>query len=120
MGTVTATQGSVLTGNVAGDTTIGVDLGTLNAGGGSATVTYEVTLNDPFPEGVTTVINQGLVSGSNFPNVPTDDPSTAPMDDPTVVSIVVRAVAEIPTLSQWAMLLFALLLAGAAVRFLVR
>jgi len=65
------------------------------------------------------LVNQGLVSGSNFSELPTDDPSTADTDDPTMVPIDDDAIG-ILTLSGWALALLALLLAGVAVRFLVR
>ena len=58
-----------------GDTAVGANIGTIPAGA-SVTITFRATINDPLPIGVTQVANQGLVSGGNFPTVPTDDPST--------------------------------------------
>jgi uncharacterized repeat protein (TIGR01451 family) len=111
VGSVTTSQGTVTSGNTAGNTTVAVNLGTLPAAG-QAVVTFEVTIDDPFPTGVTQVLNQGLVEGDNFPDTPTDDPDTAPSGDATQDPV--AAPSEIPTLSQWGLLLFLLLLLTAA------
>jgi uncharacterized repeat protein (TIGR01451 family) len=83
---VTTSSGSVTTGNTAGDTSVAVNIGTL-PGGGTVTITFEVTINDPLPAGVFEVSNQGQVTGGNFPDTPTDDPDTEPRPDPTVTPI---------------------------------
>lgn len=88
-GSVTTSSGSVATGNGGGDTSVMVNVGTLAAAGGSATITFDVLIDDPLPPGVTSVANQGTVSGSNFANVPTDDPAVAGSADPTVTSLTV-------------------------------
>jgi len=78
-GSVQTSAGTV-TGNIA------VNLGTIN-GGASATITFRVTIANPLPAGVTTVSNQGQISSSQLPTVLTDDPSTAPVGDPTVTAV---------------------------------
>ncbi|HKI01019.1 MAG TPA: IPTL-CTERM sorting domain-containing protein, partial [Thermoanaerobaculia bacterium] len=113
-GSVTTTQGTVTNGNQAGATSVTVDLGTLVATSGQATVSFTVRLDNPFPTGVTTVSNQAIVRGTNFPDVPTNDPRTPPPGDPTL-DVVTVAVA-IPTLSEWGAMILALLLAVAAAR----
>lgn len=65
---------------------VSVNLGTLRAGD-SVTITFQVTVNDPPPAGVTQVSNQGTVSGTNFTDVLTDDPATPAAPDPTVTLI---------------------------------
>lgn len=112
VGSVTTTQGTVTNGNQVGATSVTVDLGTLPATTGQATVSFTVRLASPFPPGVTTVSNQAVVSGSNFTNVVSDNPLTTPAGDPTVD--VVAFVATIPTISEWGAILLALLLAAAA------
>ena len=82
-GTVTTTQGVVTQGNGPGDTRLLVDAGDLPVGV-VLTVTYSVTAATPFPVGVDRVSEQGTISGSNFADVPTDDPATGPVGDPTV------------------------------------
>lgn len=67
--------------------TVHLDIGTLPAGK-KVTVTYDVTVDSPFPTGVTEVSNQGTVSGTDFPNISTDDPDVAGSADPTVTGIV--------------------------------
>jgi uncharacterized repeat protein (TIGR01451 family) len=119
-GTVTASQGTVLAGNQPGDTEVLVDLGTLPATTGQATIGFTVRLDEVFPAGVTAVENQGLVEGSNFPALSTDDPSTAPGGDPTADVVLVAGTppVEIPTASFWGLLAFAGLLAALALRYL--
>jgi len=87
VGSVTTTQGSVTSGNVAGDTTVGVIVGTLANGGGSVTITFKVTINSSLPPGATQVSNQGTVSGTNITAEPTDDPNTGTDDDATISTL---------------------------------
>jgi len=122
-GSVTTSQGTVTGGNQAGATSVTVDLGTLAATSGQitsgqATVTFTVKLDNPFPAGVTTVVNQGLVRGRNFTDVLTDNPATTPTGDPTVDVVAVPEVTAIPAISPWGAMILALLLAAAAARHL--
>ena len=117
VGTVTTTQGTVTQGNGAGETAVTVDIGTLPALVGEATVSFEVQIDDPVPPGVTEIVNQGVVSGSNFTDVPTDDPNSNPDDDPTTTTLG-PPIQEIPTLSEWGLIAFCLLLFLAAGRVL--
>ncbi|MDH3403864.1 MAG: DUF11 domain-containing protein [Acidobacteriota bacterium] len=55
--------------------------------GKSISVFFDVTVNVPFPAGVTEVANQGVVSGGNFPAVLTDDPDAGGSADPTVTQV---------------------------------
>ncbi|MFN8485318.1 MAG: hypothetical protein U0768_19950 [Anaerolineae bacterium] len=84
-GSVTTTQGTVTGGN-AGTPPVTVNVGTIPAGG-SITISFRVKINNPLPSGVTQVANQGLVSGSNTPNTPTDNPRTPQPNDPTVTPV---------------------------------
>jgi uncharacterized repeat protein (TIGR01451 family) len=111
-GSVVTSQGTVAHGNLAGETTVTVDLGALPPQA-SATVSFLVKINNPFPAGTTAVTNQGVVSGSNIPDVPTDDPGTLPGGDPTV-NVVTAPVPPIPTLSDAGLMVLILLLAIAA------
>ncbi len=78
VGSVTTTQGTVTTGNTAGDTTVAVDVGTIAGNGGTVTITFDVTVNDPLGAGVMSISNQGEVDTGTDTDIPTDDP-----DDPT-------------------------------------
>ena len=52
--------------------TVHLDVGVLNPGE-SLTITFDVTVDTPFPSGVTQVTNQGTISGDNFtPDVDTN------------------------------------------------
>jgi uncharacterized repeat protein (TIGR01451 family) len=76
-GSVTTTQGSV----TSDDPSVIVNIGTLAAYGGIATITFDVVFNGPE---LTSVSNQGTVTGSNVAPVQTDDPSLPGAADPTV------------------------------------
>src|SRR5258706_7619773 len=69
-----------------------LNIGTLPAGE-SVTITFNVTVNDPFTGVLPQVSNQGTVSGTNFSNVLTDDPSVGGTADPTVTPIDLPQVA---------------------------
>ena len=86
-GSVTTTSGSVTTGNTAGDTSVAVNVGTVAGAGGTATVTFRVVIDDPLPSNTTSVSNQATISGTNFANVPTDDPAGSGSSDPTITPI---------------------------------
>jgi uncharacterized repeat protein (TIGR01451 family) len=119
VGSVTTTQGTVTTGNTAGDGAIAVNLGTL-APASAVAVGYHVTIDDPLPAGVTSVVNQGQVLGGNFTTVPTDDPATAQPADATTTPVAGFGVVAIPTLEGAGMAILGLLLAGVATRTLLR
>lgn len=89
-GSVTTSQGTIVTGNTAGDTSVLVSIGTLAPSNqGEVIISFRVTINDPLvPSTTSTISNQGIVSGSNFPDEPTDDPETIPDDDSTDIHVV--------------------------------
>ncbi|TXS95848.1 DUF11 domain-containing protein [Parahaliea maris] len=116
VGSVTTSQGAVVNGNTAGDSAIQVNIGTV-VGSGGATVAFEVMINDPIPAGVTTIENQGRVSGSNFTDVLSDDPTTTTVSDPTVDRLAAVAAAvsaavsvAIPVFPAWGVPTVALIL----------
>ena len=63
-----------------------LNIGLLPAGK-SITVTFNVTVNNPWQGATNTVSNQGSVTGTNFGPVLTDDPSVGGAADPTVTPI---------------------------------
>ena len=68
-------------------TSFGLNIGDLPAGK-SVTITFNVLVNSPsLPLGTTQISNQGTVSGTNFSNVLTDDPSFGGATDPTVTPV---------------------------------
>ncbi len=69
-----------------------LNIGTLPAGE-NVTITFNVTVDDPFTGTLPEVSNQGTVSGSNFADVLTDDPSVGGTADPTVTPIDLPAVS---------------------------
>jgi uncharacterized repeat protein (TIGR01451 family) len=86
-GTVTTSQGTILSGNGPNDETVAVAIGEI-APNGTVVIRFTVVVNAPLPEGVTRVANQAVASGSNFPTTPTDDPDTPIPDDPTETLVV--------------------------------
>jgi hypothetical protein len=65
--------------------TVSVSIGTL-APGDSVTITFQVVVDNPYSGGPN-VSNQGTVSGTNFANVQTDDPSIAGPANATLTPI---------------------------------
>jgi hypothetical protein len=66
---------------------VNLDIGTIKAGG-SIVICINVVIDDPFPTGPTQVCNQGLVTGTNFSNLVTDDPDVGGSADPTCTEVV--------------------------------
>ena len=84
-GSVTTTLGSVTLGNTTDDTSISVALGDLSGEGGTATIEFNVTINDPLvPDTTSYVENQGLLASDNAADMPSDDPDLPGDEDPTV------------------------------------
>ncbi len=73
---------------------VNLNIGTLPAGK-SITITFNVQINNSVPSGTTQVSNQGVVSGSNFIDVLTDDPTVGGTADPTVTPIQATAPPDI-------------------------
>lgn len=84
VGSVTTSQGSVVSGNAGGDSTVSVNVGDVNVGG-TVTITFDVLVGAPTTDPAT-ISKQGSVSGSNFATVVTDDPDTGLVSDATTVS----------------------------------
>jgi uncharacterized repeat protein (TIGR01451 family) len=112
VGSVTTTAGTVTTGNTAGNTSVAVNVGTVPGGGGTVTITFKVTVNNPLPVGVTQITCQGTVTGTNIPTTPTDNPATPAPNDPTVLPVVQPAIAQVPTLNEWGLLTLIFTLLG--------
>ncbi|HEV8578898.1 MAG TPA: Calx-beta domain-containing protein [Thermoanaerobaculia bacterium] len=83
-GSILASQGSVT-----GSDPVAVAMGSL-APGALATVSFEVTIDHPFPAGVAAVANQGQVTATGLAAVATDDPDTAQAGDATVTPVTSR------------------------------
>ncbi len=86
VGSVTTTQGSVATGNTAGDASIKVNIGTIPPQG-SVTISYDTAVNSPLPAGVTELVNQAVVNSTELPPIDSDDPDEPGTDDPTIVPV---------------------------------
>lgn len=86
VGSVTTNVGSVTTGNTPGDTTVAVNVGTLN-NGSTATISYQVVINNPLSTGVTELVNQAQITSQEVPDFDSDDPITPTNDDPTVMPV---------------------------------
>mgnify|MGYP002063992976 CR=1 FL=1 len=72
---------------------MGMDVGTVSVGG-TATITFRVTIDNPLPVGVTSIANQGTVTTNETPDEPTNDPDTLPDDDPTSTTVTAAPVLE--------------------------
>jgi large repetitive protein len=71
---------------IAGTPTFPLSLGTLPSGKG-VTIVFRAVVANPFTGTTPSVSNQGAVSGTGFGPVPTDDPDTGAVDDPTVTPV---------------------------------
>jgi len=80
LGSVTTTAGQVQPWEAGG---LRVSIGTMEPGE-TAAISFLVRARHGWPGGVTRLANQGMVSGSNFRTVVTDDPATRVAADPTV------------------------------------
>jgi uncharacterized repeat protein (TIGR01451 family) len=94
VGSVQTTQGSTISGNEAGDTSVQVELGTLAGGGGTAVVNFKVVVDVPLSEGVDRIANQGIVTCCDGQLSPTDDPDTPVPNDETVTFITAAPFVE--------------------------
>ena len=63
-----------------------LNIGVLPAGK-SITITFNVTVDNPYQGATNQVSNQGTVSGSNFSNILTDDPDVVGAANPTLTTI---------------------------------
>jgi uncharacterized repeat protein (TIGR01451 family) len=114
-GSVTTTQGAVVSGNTPGDATVEVDVGTI-AASAMVTIAYRVTIDDPLAPGIQQIVNQGSVEGDDFPPRPTDDPALPGAEDPTVMAVATASPFEIPTVGGAGLVALLVLLAALAVR----
>ncbi|MFC2000655.1 beta strand repeat-containing protein, partial [Chloroflexota bacterium] len=101
VGSVKSNASTIISGNTPGDSSVSIDLGAI-APGRTVTITYEVTIHDPLPEGVTHVGSQGMVSSMELPVVLTDDPHLLGGVDSTVSPVMATPVL---TASKTALLL---------------
>jgi CshA-type fibril repeat protein len=79
----TTSQGTVIRGNTGGDEDIRIEVGTIPPGE-SVVITYLVQLNSDIPE-CAWITDQGVVSGSNFTDEPTDFLSQPAVNAPSVI-----------------------------------
>ncbi len=86
VGSVAASQGTVVTGNTGGDVTISVDLDRIGDGD-TARIKFLLGFNQIIYPGVTILTNQGTASGSNFANVLTTEEDSFPTIVPTITSL---------------------------------
>ena len=66
---------------------------------GTMNISFLVVIEEPFPEGLDHVVNQGFVASNELDDVPTDDPMTVPPppgegDDPTITPVVAGAIVQ--------------------------
>jgi uncharacterized repeat protein (TIGR01451 family) len=108
-GSVNATQGVVMKGNSIGDKTVEVAIGSLPPNG-TTTIIFSVTINSPLF--VSSIVNQGLVTGTNFTSVKSDDPSTQPVGDSTIINIKESPPIHGPGLSQWGVIILVVVFGG--------
>ena len=94
----TLVPGSVTTsaGSVSSEDPITIDVGTL-ASAATVTVQFRVEIDDPLPDGVGEISNQGTVSRAGGTPFLTDDPDLPGSEDPTVIALVIPELAASKT-----------------------
>ncbi len=85
VGSVATTQGTVNSGNTAGDTNVDINVGALNPTS-TVTITYNATLSNICSGG--DVVCQGTVSSTELSDRTTDDPTTVAENDPTIFTAI--------------------------------
>ena len=96
VGSVTTSQGTVTVGNHWSDSAVRVLIGDIPPGG-MVTITYDVIIGLVTGPPPVTLLNQGMVNSYNLPgDIPTDDPTTSAVDDPTGFILSITA-TPIPT-----------------------
>ncbi len=85
VGSVRASQGTVLTGNTVGDASVGVSFDAITRSGGAAQISFDVLVRDS--SGVVSISNQALVNIPGVGSIPSDDPDTPAQGDATVTAI---------------------------------
>ncbi|MHC4091613.1 MAG: beta strand repeat-containing protein [Planctomycetota bacterium] len=73
--------------------TISLSLGTMDPGQ-TVVITFDVTVDGTVPVGTTEVCNQGIVSGSNFADVLTDDPDVGGVTDATCTDVDTHTIGD--------------------------
>ncbi|MEM7704574.1 MAG: Ig-like domain-containing protein [Pseudomonadota bacterium] len=91
VGSVTAGQGTILTGNTAGDSRVEVALGTVFEGA-TTTITFQGTITAA-PGAVTEVSTTGLLTTAEFTSSFDDPLDATSFSDPTVTSVILRDVS---------------------------
>lgn len=86
VGSVTTSAGTVTTGNVGGDTTVGVAIGDI-VDNSSVTITYDVLIALPFDGAGSQISSQGSISSDGVSALLTDDPATEGSNNPTLTPI---------------------------------
>jgi len=89
-GTVQTSQGTVATGNIAGESTIKIVVGSIPGNNGKVTISFRVTINNSVAAGVTAISNQGSVEADGIAPFNTSDPDG---DGATITSI--QAIANL-------------------------
>ena len=72
-GSIMATQGAILSGNSVEDLTVRIELGDI-APNQSATLIFDVQVKDDIAETVGAISNQAIITGDNFPSLPSRSP----------------------------------------------
>lgn len=89
VGTVTTSLGTVVVGNLPGDTSVQVDVPSIDAGE-TLVVNYQIQVPLPYPDGNTSpeeLQNQARATSKELLPIDSDDPDTADIDDPTIVPV---------------------------------
>lgn len=92
VGSVTCSPAcTVVQGNTGGDLSVSVSIANI-APDGVVTVEYQTYVDDPLPFQLATLANQGYAAAANAPAIASDDPTTAQVNDATVVQLTLGSI----------------------------
>jgi uncharacterized repeat protein (TIGR01451 family) len=78
--------GTIQSGNTVGDSSVGVLIDRITSGG-TASVSFDVTIKDSLPSSITHISNQALVNIPGVGSMASDDPDTPALGDATKTAI---------------------------------
>ncbi len=83
VGSVRTSLGIVQSGNTVGDSSVGVLIDRIARAGGTASVSFDVTIKDSLPSSIASISTQALVNIPGVGSLVSDDPDTPAQEDPT-------------------------------------
>ena len=98
-GSIQSSQGIITKNGVPDNDEIKIEIGTIAAGNGNATISYQLQIGNPLPANVAAVTIQGRVNSDQLGEILTDDPEADGAENATEISVVAAPLVRV-TLSD--------------------